>query len=132
MPANLNNLFGIHETALKVRAQRSELLSSNLANADTPNYKARDIDFKSVLESYQGQAAGANGLRTTNQRHISTAPQPGGEPMYRVPSQPSIDGNTVDSQREKAEFMQNALRYQASLQFVDGKLKGLLTAIRGD
>ncbi len=132
--ANLDNTLGIHEIALKLRAQRMELLSSNLANADTPNYKARDIDFRSVLADVQsGNPAQSASLRTTNARHMGGADQTAsGEVQYRNPLQPSIDGNTVDPQVEKAKFMENALQYQATLSFIDGRIKTLRKAIRGD
>ena len=134
MPINLNNALGIHEAALRLRGLRTELLASNLANADTPNYKAKDVDFKAVLGEYQAKASqDGSGLRTTNARHLSTGNDvASAEPLYRVPNQPSIDGNTVDAQREKAAFMENALQYQASLHFIDGTIKTLRTAIKGD
>lgn len=132
--ANLDNTLGIHEIALKLRAQRMELLSSNLANADTPNYKARDVDFRSVLADVQsGNPAQGTSLHTTNARHLGGADQSAsGEVQYRNPLQPSIDGNTVDPQVEKAKFMENALQYQATLSFIDGRIKTLRKAIRGD
>lgn len=132
--ANLDNTLGIHEIALKLRAQRMELLSSNLANADTPNYKARDVDFRSVLaEAQNGSPAQGAALRITNARHLGGANEtPAGEVQYRNPLQPSIDGNTVDPQVEKAKFMENALQYQATLSFIDGRIKTLRKAIRGD
>lgn len=132
MPNQIDKFLGIHEAALKVRGQRTELLASNLANADTPNYKARDIDFKTVLsEQVSGQG---EGLTATHSRHFSQNDVGGatGEPMYRTPTQPSVDGNTVDTQVEKAAYMENALRYQASLTFIDGRIKSLMTAIRGE
>jgi flagellar basal-body rod protein FlgB len=133
--ANLDNTLGIHEIALKLRAQRMELLSSNLANADTPNYKARDVDFRSVLAEYQSNTPTQEStLRTTNAKHISSGEgeTPAGDALYRNPLQPSIDGNTVDPQVEKAKFMENALQYQATLSFIDGRIKTLRKAIRGD
>jgi flagellar basal-body rod protein FlgB len=133
--ANLDNTLGIHEIALKLRAQRMELLSSNLANADTPNYKARDVDFRSVLAEYQSNTPTQEStLRTTNARHISGGEGEtlAGDALYRNPLQPSIDGNTVDPQVEKAKFMENALQYQATLSFIDGRIKTLRKAIRGD
>jgi flagellar basal-body rod protein FlgB len=132
MPTKLDNLLGFHASALSLRAQRGELLASNLANADTPNYKARDVDFKTLLADAQAGQQGS-GPRLTHARHMSesgTATSP--EAMYRIPVQPSVDGNTVDAQREKAEYMQNALQYQATLHFIDGQIKTLRTAIRGD
>lgn len=133
---NLDNALGMHEIALKLRAQRMEMLSSNLANADTPNYKAKDIDFRSVLSEYQSGSApaGSGGLKTTNARHIGGGDDGmfAGEVKYRNPMQPSIDGNTVDPQVEKGKFMENALQYQATLSFIDSRVKGLRKAIRGD
>lgn len=132
MPSKLDNVLGIHESALRLRAHRAELLASNLANADTPNYKARDIDFKGLLADAQAIQQGS-GLRATHARHLTeggTAEAP--ESLYRIPEQPAVDGNTVDGQREKSEYMQNAIQYQASLHFIDGQLKILRTAIRGD
>ena len=132
MPS-LDNALGLHEAALKVRAQRLEVLSSNLANADTPNYKARDLDFQAVLSDYQSNSVSASALKATHAGHLQ---QPGGvmgrDLQYRNPLQPSIDGNTVDTQVEKAKFMENALQYQATLSFIDGRISGLRKAIRGD
>lgn len=133
MRFNLDKAMGIHEEALYVRARRGAVLASNLANSDTPNYKARDIDFKQVLRN----AANANSserLINTNARHI----QPGGfsadsaELLYRNPYQPSIDGNTVDTQMEKTRFAENAVQYEASLNFLTGRIKGLMSAIKGE
>jgi flagellar basal-body rod protein FlgB len=127
----MDNLFGIHATALKLRANRAELLASNIANADTPNFKARDIDFKRALKL----AANNSGeMVTTNARHINSAGKSknGAEIMYRIPSQPSLDGNTVDLQTERSAFLENSIMYQASLRFLNGKISGLKTAIRGE
>jgi len=127
----LDNAFGIHEQALKARGYRAELLASNMANADTPGFKARDIDFKQMLK---GAAVKQTQLNTTHKNHILTATS-GLSPAhvrYRIPSQPSLDGNTVDMQLEKSEFAANTLEYQASLGFLNGKIKGLKKAIRGD
>ncbi len=134
--SDLNNYLGIHPAALRISAQRNELLANNLANADTPKFKARDIDFRSALAA----AAGANNagapmhMVATNARHISTGnAAAGGEPelKYRTPLAPSLDGNTVDVQLEQAAFAQNAVRYQASLTFLNGKFRALMTAITG-
>ena len=131
----MDNLFGIHATALKLRANRAELLASNIANADTPDYKARDINFRDAL----AQAAAKTGDRTTdlvttNSRHINSAggSSMGTELLYRNPLQPSLDGNTVDLQTERSAFIENSMMYQASLRFLNGKINGLLTAIRGE
>lgn len=133
---NLDNALGMHEIALKLRAKRMEMLSSNLANADTPNYKAKDVDFRTVLSEYQSGTAPAHsgGLKTTHARHFGTAEGivAGEQVLYRNPMQPSVDGNTVDPQVEKAKFMENALQYQATVSFIDGRIKSLRKAIRGD
>ncbi len=136
MPITIDSALGIHPQALTLRSQRAEVLAANLANADTPNYKARDIDFKSVLGSVQNSASSTRAalpLAADNAAHIlPSASQSQTELLYRNPSQPSVDGNTVDSQVEYTEFARNALQYQASLTFLSGNIKMLLTAIRGD
>lgn len=134
MPISFDSALGIHDKALAVRAYRTELLASNVANSDTPGYKARDIDFRSALENAQATSQqSSNGLRVTHGNHIQISSAPVGvETMYRVPNQASLDGNTVDSQLEKSAFAENALRYQASLTFLEGKFKGLMTALKGD
>ena len=124
------NLFGIHEQALQFRAVRNQILSSNIANSDTPNYKARDIDFKSSLMKAQGkelsltrssdlhqQARNSNGLGVSVQ--------------YRVPMQPTLDGNTVETDVEQAAFAENAVQYRASLAFLDGQIRTLRFALKG-
>ncbi len=130
MPLSFNHALGPHEHALMLKARRAEVLGANLTNADTPNFKARDIDFKTALKQ-----AGASGseLQTTHHRHIA-APNKRHAPqlLYRIPEQPSVDGNTVDSRVEQAEFAENALQYQASLTFLSKKFNGLRAAIRGE
>lgn len=131
----MDNLFGIHAEALKLRANRAELLAANIANADTPNYKARDINFQQALAQAAHQSGERSAdLTTTNARHISTATGSamGTELLYRNPMQPSLDGNTVDLQTERSAFMENSMMYQASLRFLNGKISGLITAIRGE
>lgn len=131
MSSTIDSYFGVHEAALRLRTARSELLAGNLANADTPNYQARDIDFKSLLNEYRG--LGDARLQTTHRQHLNPNGDIGSsEPMYRIPNQPAVDGNTVDSQTEKAAFMENSLQYQATLRFIDGSIKTLRSAIRGD
>jgi flagellar basal-body rod protein FlgB len=131
MPSPIDRHFGIHAEALQLRARRGELLASNLANADTPNYKARDLDFKAALSRAQdGQSVST---ATTHAKHIGAQQeQAGTRTLYRVPSAPSLDGNTVDAQVEQAQFAENAVRYRASLRFLSGKIQGLMTAIRGE
>lgn len=126
----LDSALGVSPQVLALRAKRTELLSANIANSDTPGYKARDIDFAAAMRSAVGEM---EGMTRTNARHLNPGDGMGmnGEAMYRMPSQPSMDGNTVESQREHAEFMDNAIRYQASLNFLDSRIRSLRTAIRG-
>jgi len=133
MPIDFDNAFGVHGQALAVRSHRAGLLAANLANADTPGYKARDIDFRAVLEGARTSERWA-GMRTTNARHIKpvAAHPPGMEPDYRVPLQPAVDGNTVDTQMEQAAVMDNAVRYQATLTFLNGRIRGIQSALRGE
>ena len=132
MPISFQNAFGIHERALVLKAQRSEVLASNLANADTPHYKARDIDFKSVLNQAQ-QPQRTVQLEATHAQHIRTDTSKTPAPLlYRVPEHASLDGNTVDSKVEQAEFAENTVQYQASLTVLGARIRGLRGAIRGE
>ena len=129
--ANLiDQAFGSHATALQLRAERSQLLAANLANADTPGFKARDIDFKQALASAQGETGP---LVTTQANHVGglDAGQ-ATRALYRTPLQPSLDGNTVDVATEQAMFSENSNRYLASLTFLNGRIRGLMTALRGE
>lgn len=132
MPITLDQFLAPHSEALRVGARRAELIARNLANADTPHYKARDIDFQDVLGKAQG-AAGST-LSTTHGAHLQpgAADNFGAELLYRVPALPRLDGNTVDTQVEQAAFAENALHYSASLAFISGQLKTLQSAIRGE
>jgi len=135
MTISFSNALGIHEQALDVRVRRAEVLANNLANADTPGFKARDIDFKAILgEQMTSKDMGATlKMDTTNGKHLPFGSDGGSEALlYRTPSQPSVDGNTVDTQEETAEFMKNTMQYQASFQFLNGKFKSLVHAIRGE
>jgi flagellar basal-body rod protein FlgB len=133
MPLDLDSYLGVHQDALKVYGQRTEVLATNLANADTPNYRARDVDFKAALAAAGSPESGVH-LATTNPGHLSTA-TPGGaatpDLKYRVPLAPSLDGNTVDVQMEQAAFAQNSVHFQATLTFLNARLRGLMTAITG-
>lgn len=130
MHINLDSVFGVHEQALLLRSRRAGILAANLANAETPNYKARDLDFSSIL----GQAGADLPVTRSNPGHVSAAGMTGDTVTlaYRVPTQPSIDGNTVDPRVEQGTFLKNAISYQASLEFLNGKIKGILQALRGD
>ena len=133
--ALLDRHFGIHAPALQFRSERSRVLASNLANADTPNYKARDLSFSEVLARHGKGPSGTAGvgLTTTNTRHIRAGAAEGGSGplLYRNPYQPSLDGNTVEADVEQATFARNAVQYQASLMFLTGKIRGLRLAITG-
>ncbi len=130
----LDRAMGIHDDALRLRAYRSNILASNIANADTPGYKARDIDFKNILHrQLTSTGIGTVGVRNTHLGHIrSDQPLPGVEPQYRNPLQAPMDGNTVDSHVEYTRFTQNTVMYQASLQFLSGRFKTLISAIKGE
>lgn len=117
-PSLLDRQFGIHADALRVRSQRLDLIASNIANAATPGYKARDIDFRAALD---GARAGLDGARTG----LNTAIR------YRIPLQTSLDGNTVELATEQTAFAENAVNYRASLSFLSGRIQTLMSAIKG-
>jgi flagellar basal-body rod protein FlgB len=135
MALNLDTYIGVHADALKLQSQRTEVLANNLANVDTPNYKARDIDFKAAL-AQAGSPGASLPLTTTSSGHLGGASGTGsaeasGALKYRVPLAPSLDGNTVDAQLEQAAFADNTVRYHATLSFISARLKNLMTAITG-
>lgn len=135
MAISFNNALGVHEPALLLRTQRAQILANNLANVDTPHYKARDIDFQAVLQDQmQGRSSSSLGLNNTQSGHVQGLAFGAGDPnlLYRQPVQPSIDGNTVEIHEEQSKFMQNALDYQAGFRFLNGKFKGLTSAIKGE
>lgn len=141
MALDLDSYLGVHASALKLREQRTELLARNLANADTPGYQARDLDFRAALASATG-TAGAGTLTATQTGHYGTTDTAGASGLeahstqaflkYRTPLAPALDGNTVDAQLEQAAFADNAVRYQATLSFISSKFRSLMTAITGD
>ncbi|MBK9493608.1 MAG: Flagellar basal body rod protein FlgB [Alphaproteobacteria bacterium ADurb.BinA280] len=127
-----SSVFGIHGAALSLRQERLKVLASNIANADTPNYKARDIDFAAALKRATEAQTPSETLSPAQAGASIT--EPSGEPfglMYRLPLQPSLDGNTVDAEYEHASFARAAVEYRASLNFVDGRVRKLMTAITG-
>lgn len=128
----LDDMLRFHQQALQVRDARQQMIASNIANADTPNYQARDIDFKSALQGAlkNGHAAG---LETTAPGHLSGSGNTvAGLPLlYRGTVQGSVDGNTVDMDTERAAFADNALHYEFNLNRIDQQIKGLLAAIQG-
>ena len=138
MQFSLDKFFGINQQALKIHSQRSEILASNLANADTPGYQARDIDFKAALQRVNSEM-NAGTVMTTNAKHFNGAGGMDnrindlvGELKYRTPNQPSLDGNTVDPLLEKAAFMDSAMQYQTNLKFLGDKIKYIKSALKGE
>lgn len=128
MSISFENALGIHESALAFRTKRAEVLAANIANVDTPNYLARDIDFSTVL----GQQLSGSRMTATRDRHyganvFETEP----DLQYRMPMQPSLDGNTVEEQVELSRYAKNSLDFMASFRFLNSKFKGLRTAIGG-
>ena len=116
-------------SALSLREKRNDMLASNIANAGTPGYKARDIDFDRELARQVGDSA----LRNNDDRHMDdVAGTSGVDVQYRVPLNPSLDGNTVELSVEQMEFSENSLRYMTTLSFLNRRISGLMTAIRGE
>ena len=134
MPISFERAFSIHDDAMILRARRSSILASNIANADTPNYKARDIDFKAVMQSMQQPKTGDRlVIASTHRNHMSTTGMKhGADIQYRNPLHASLDGNTVDSHVEQGKFAENALQYQTSFTFLNGRIKGIVNALKGE
>lgn len=138
MLGKLDDYLRFQETALSLRAQRQEILASNIANADTPNYKARDFDFQGALQDALTKQSSPPGvLATTNARHIprgtpdgNTLPD-GTQIQYRTPTQNTVDGNTVDMDVERAQFADNALRYEAGVTVLNQQIRAMLAAVQG-
>lgn len=132
MAISFDKALGIHDDAMLLRSRRAEVIANNIANADTPNYQARDIDFKSVLSGVSSEPKLQ--VAKTDGGHASgfLNPDMAADLMYRIPSQASVDGNTVEVQEEMASYTENALAFQSSFTFVDKKFKGLMTAIKGE
>ncbi len=130
------SIFGIHETAFRVRSARAEVLANNLANADTPNFKARDIDFRAAIKDAHGSFGDSERfeMSRTNSRHIQDESFSSTSEFlkYRLPTQPALDGNTVETHIEKAQFMENGIQQTATLEFLNGKIKGIRGALRGE
>ncbi len=133
MAISFDRALGIHDDALSFRSQRSSVLANNLANLDTPNYKARDLDFKTALAQASNPSQTIALATTHNSHHQAKGFSHSDDAMlYRVPSQPGIDGNTVEEHVEHAKYMENALDFQATFTFLNSKFKGLNSAIRGE
>ena len=130
MAINFDKAFGIHDKALLLFERRTQLLSENIANADTPGYKARDIDFDKVLQNAQGQSLK---MQATHEGHIDPSQQAFAEDVqYRKVEQSAADGNTVDVQKEKAAFAENSMRDQTTMHILSRRISGLKNAFRGD
>ena len=132
MPISVDDAMATHARALDVSARRAAAIATNLANVDTPGYQARDYDFREAL----GTARESLGLSKTDARHLNRNGAQDGtmgelELKYRIPLQPSADGNTVNAHLEKAEFSKNAIRYSAALGFLGSRINSLLNAVRG-
>ena len=125
-----DGMYGGLEQVLDLRSRQHALTAANLSNADTPGYKARDLDFKSIFKQHMPSEVN---LERTQSGHM-TPPQQilGARLMYRNPNQASLDGNTVETHVEQAKFAENAVQYQVSLSFINNKLSGLMTALRGE
>ena len=134
MTSSIDGMFRFQQAALNLRAARQELMASNIANVDTPNYKAKDIDFASALQGALTGSGQKLQVAVTSSQHLAGATGEsvmGAPVMYRKPLQPSADGNTVDMDVERAQFADNALRYEASLTFVTNDVKNVLAALQG-
>jgi flagellar basal-body rod protein FlgB len=124
----LNNALGIHERALQTRSQRLELLAQNIANADTPHYKARDLDFKKIMSGEMSQP-----MQATQSNHYQAGEMPGKDGLvYRTPFNTSFDGNTVEMSVEQSNYGKASADYQATLSFLESRVSGIRKALRGD
>ena len=133
MTNRLDDTMRFHQTALNVRAYRQQVIASNIANADTPNFKARDVDFRAALAGALGGKTGDIAMKTTSRRHIAGAA--GGtfdaNLKYRNEEQGAVDGNTVNMDVERAAFAENSVQYQASVTFINGLLTSMQRAVQG-
>ena len=126
----LDGALGIHEQALSVRSRRLEVLAQNIANADTPGYKARDVDFKHVLADV---SRSDSAMRTTQSEHFKIGEHINADGIrYRTPFNTSFDGNTVEMSVEQAQYGKAAADYQATLNFLESRVSGIRKALRGD
>ena len=132
MTSKLDDTLQFHQTALTMRGYRQQLLASNIANADTPNFKARDIDFSSSLQNALAPRLPSSGLAVTSPRHIDPSGENtmGAKVLYRTPLQPSIDGNTVNMDVERTQFANNAIHYEANVALLNGQIRFMMMAIQ--
>ncbi|MFU0919639.1 flagellar basal body rod protein FlgB [Kluyvera sichuanensis] len=133
----LDAALRFQQEALNLRAERQEILAANIANADTPGFQARDIDFASELKKVmvrgRPESSGVS-LTLTSERHIpaQTLSTPETDLLYRIPDQPAMDGNTVDMDRERTQFADNSLQYQTGLTVLGGQIKGMMSVLQGN
>ena len=127
--SSIGNIFGIHENALLLREQRMRLLSENIANAETPHYKSRDLDFKAAMSASSQQHLGLN---KTNKEHLDTRGDLGNFEVFRYPINASPDGNTVELHHQQSEFGKESGRYLATVQFIENRVGGIRRALRGE
>ena len=123
----LDNIFGVHKQAVQLRQRRISLLGENIANADTPNFKAKDLDFKALMNNERSISA-----RRTHDMHIDNKLGNKNGLVYRVPNNPAADGNTVELNFQQAEFGKESARYTATLQFLENRIGGVRRALRGE
>ena len=129
MVDNIKQQLDVLSNALSVRNRRQEILASNIANAATPQYKARDVEFEVELARLLNEGP----LKTSDSKHIGLVSKNlPGKVQYRQSVNPSVDGNTVELAVEQMEFAENAVRYQTTLDFINSKVRGLMSAIRGE
>lgn len=135
MAISFDKALSVHDDALLLRSQRAEILANNLTNADTPGFKARDIDFHAVLKNEVTAQQQSMAMATSDDKHFNSQQGIANsnlQPLYRTPSMPSVDGNTVDANVEQAEFMQNSLGFQTTFSFLNSRLKGMKSALTGE
>ena len=132
MVSKIDNALSCQQQALGLRSQRQQILAGNIANADTPNYKARDFDFSTALkEASAGRSTGSLPLATTAAGHLAGSGEVSpARLLYRSTVQASVDGNTVDMDVERAQFSENAVQYEASVAFITAQIKLLTAAVQ--
>ena len=130
----LDNYFGLNAQSVLARSKRAEILASNIINADTPNYKAKDLDFSSILGANSKTAVKPVMIQASHSGHITHGANNtfSLQTKYRIPEHASLDGNTVDSHVEKGKFAENAVRYQISLSFLNNKIQGMINNLKGE
>ncbi|MDF1642774.1 MAG: flagellar basal body rod protein FlgB [Pseudomonadales bacterium] len=135
MAISFENAFGTHDSALLLSSRRAEVISRNLANSETPGFKARDIDFRAILNAESEGRSSTFQMARTNKSHMPMSNVGFGaqdDLKYRVPTQDTVNGNTVEEHVEHAEYAKNALRFQSEFTFLNGRVRGLINAIKGE